>query len=155
MSDQQLYCPVRKLHVQAQPEEEVRQKLIHFLTERLHFPLSGLAVEKALHQMPHLALKSKDPLPDRRADIVCFARGIHPAYDLYPLLLIECKAVPLNQSTIQQVLGYNRHLGAHFVAIANADEVKLGWNDPESGETRFVPYIPTYDQLLRSISQAG
>lgn len=155
MSAKELYCPVRQLRVQVQPEEEVRQKLIHFLTERLRFPLSGLAVEKALHQMPHLALSGKEPLPDRRADIVSFAKGIHPEHDLYPLLLIECKAVPLNQGVIQQVLGYNRHLGAYFVAIANADEVQMGWHDPEKGETRFVPYIPTYDQLIRSINQAG
>lgn len=147
-----LFCPVRKVVVKALPEEIVRQRLITFLVDKLRYPLCNLAVEKNLLQMPHLALKSKQQLPDRRADIVCYAKGIHPQHDLYPLLLIECKAVPLNQNVIQQVLGYNQHLEALFVAVANESETRTGWYDPESKDYKFVPYIPMYDQLIRSLN---
>lgn len=147
----ELFCPVRKEWVKPFPEEIVRQKLLQFLIHRLGFPSSSLVVEKALHQMPHLALQPRNQLPDRRADIVSFAKGIHATHELYPLLLIECKAVPLNQQVIQQVLGYNHHLGAAFVALANAEETKCGWYDSEKREHCFVPYIPSYDQLMRSL----
>lgn len=151
-SPSELFCLVRRVLVKKLPEEIVRQRLITFLVDKLGYPLSNLAVEKSLHQMPHLALKSKQQLPDRRADIVCYAKGIHAKHDLYPLLLIECKAVPLNQNVIQQVLGYNHHLEALFVAVANENETRTGWYDPDLKEYRFVPYIPMYDQLIRSIN---
>jgi hypothetical protein len=147
----ELFCSIRKMWVKANPEEKVRQKLISFLIERLYFPSSSILVEKSLHQMPHLALNPKADFPDRRADLVCFAKGIHPDFDLYPLLLIECKAVPINQNVIQQTLGYNHHLRAHFIAVANERETRTGWYDHERGEYRFVDYIPTYDQLIRSL----
>ncbi len=149
--EEMLLCPVRKSWAKALPEEVVRHRLLHFMIDKLHFPLSSLVVEKALNQMPHLALKPRQELPDRRADIVCYAKGIHPGYDLYPLLLIECKAVALTQSVIQQVLGYNQHVEALFVAVANEKEMRTGWFDREKRKYQFIPYIPSYDQLIRSL----
>lgn len=151
----ELYCSIRKTWVKALPEEIVRQKLIGFLTQRLYFPASTILVEKALHQFPHLALKPRQDFPDRRADLVCYAKGIHPEHELFPLLLIECKAVPLTQDVIQQALGYNHHLGAYFIAVANDTETKLGWFDEERQDYRFISYIPSYDQLLRSLMQTA
>ena len=143
---QKLFCPIRREWVAALPEEIVRQKLILFMTETLKFPVETLAVEVALKSMPHL--KNQEGIPNRRADIVCFAKGIHPDFDLYPLLMVECKAVPLTQKVISQVVGYNNHVQAHFVSVVNEGELKTGWYDETSGEYSFMDNIIHYDEML-------
>jgi len=141
-------CAIRKVPVEATPEEIVRQELLLRMLGPLGFPEGCIAVEKALRQMPHLALADCE-IPDRRADIVCFAKGIHPDHDLFPLLLIECKAVKLTPRVINQVSGYNHYMGARFIAVANRDEVRLGWIDPETEQYTYIPYIPEYQELLK------
>lgn len=124
---QKLYCRLRKQWVAALPEEKVRQALIAQLIDNLGYPASSIALEKGLRQMPHISSRQK--LPSRRADIVCFAPGIHPDHSLYPLLLIECKAVPLTPTVVNQVVSYNHFVKAYYIAIANEQEVRLGWYD--------------------------
>ena len=131
----------------------MRQQLVHRMIHSLDYPSSYLVVEKALKQMPHLTLQDK-PIPDRRADLICYAKGIHPQHDLYPLLLVECKATKITQKVINQVVGYNYHLRAYFVAVANDHEIQTGWLDPAKGAYTFVPYLPSYPQLVRSWGQA-
>ncbi len=143
----QIFCPIRQIWVLAQPEECVRQSLIQQMTQQWGYPLGGLAVEKELHQMPHLS-SSPLPLPKRRADLVFFAKGTPPYDSLYPLLLIECKAVKLTSKVIRQVIGYNFYLQAYFIALANQKEVLLGWYDQSLQNFSFIPYIPSYQKLL-------
>lgn len=143
----QLFCCIRHNWVAALPEEIVRQQLIQRMTQELGYPLSGFALEKSLQQMPHLALSSSK-MPARRADLVFFAKGIHPQYDLYPLLLIECKAIPLAQKVLRQVIGYNFYVQAPFLAVANQTEVRLGWYEKQSEEYLFVPDLLPYGQLM-------
>lgn len=143
-----IYCSIRKMWVAALPEEIIRQRLITHMIQNLSFPSSSLAVEKGLKQMPHLTLLPGD-IPDRRADLVCFAKGIHPDHSLYPLLLIECKAVPLNSKVMHQVMGYNHFLKAHFIAAANENEIRLGWLDKTFQTYQFIPYLPSYTDLLK------
>lgn len=144
-----LICPIRKTAVPALPEERVRVQLLIDLVDKLGYPAGCLAVEKELSQIAHLrSLCGK--LPQRRADIICFAKGIHPTEELYPLLLIECKAVPLSNKMINQVAGYNHFLKAHYIALVNQHEIRTGWFDPLTQSYRFVPYLPTYAQLMRS-----
>lgn len=138
---QQVECAVRRQWVAATPEEMVRQRLLLKLTRQLGYPLSHIAVEVALHQMPHLQVK---PKLSRRADIVCYAPNLRMGYPLYPLLLIECKAVPLNARVIQQVVGYNQYVQACYVVIANACEERVGWFDSCAGEYQFFDGLPTY-----------
>jgi len=141
-----IYCPIRKINVAALPEEIIRQKLIACMTQQLGFPLSYLAVEKELRQMPHLKLVN-NKVPQRRADLICFSKEIHPQHSLYPLLIVECKAVKLTLKVARQVAGYNHFVGAYFVAIANESDVKTGWYDSVRKEYIFVDYLPSYDQL--------
>lgn len=150
----QLYCPIRKLWVAALPEEVIRQKLVLQMIQQLGFPESCLVLEKGLSQMPHLALSGKE-IPKRRADLICFSKGIHPYHDLYPLLLIECKAVKLTHKVINQVAGYNHFLQAYFIAIANEDEIKTGWYDAQSKDYVFVDYLPSYQQLCQRVLNQG
>lgn len=146
MHSDQLFCPIRKLWVVATPEELVRQSLIQMMTKELGFPASGIAMEKGLNQMPHLS-RSSVPIPTRRADIVVFAKDIHPDHIFYPLLLIECKAVPLTEKVIRQVVGYNQFVNARFIAIVNQNEIKLGWFHHEQQDYYFIPGLLPFDTL--------
>lgn len=139
-----IYCPVRKIEVEDQPEERVRQKLVKTMVQSLGYPLSGISIEKSLRQMPHIS----GPVPDCRVDILVYAPGIHPDYPLYPLLIIECKAQAIKEDAFQQVIGYNHYCGAPYFALAGADEFKMGWWEENSLKT--IPFLPSYQQLLAS-----
>lgn len=151
MSAKSLICPIRKAAVTPLPEERIRVQLLCDLIDKLGYPPSGLAVEKELAQIPHLrSMASK--LPQRRADVICFAKGIHPTEELYPLLLIECKAIKLTSKMINQVVGYNHYLKACYIALINQEEIRTGWFDKTTQTYQFVPYLPTYTQLLGRLS---
>lgn len=137
----ELFCLMRQESVADTPEERVRQRLLHHLIHKLHFPKSGIVVERALNQLPHIEAAD---IPDRRADILCYLQG-------KPLLLIECKAAPLNDVAMRQLIGYNHYVQAFFICLANAAETKLGWYDLSKKDYTFIPYIPTCEQLKRSI----
>lgn len=136
-----IFDPFRQCMVAATPEELVRQKVLQVMITQLGFPKELLAVEKQLSQLPHL--QEIASLPNRRIDILCFAKGIHPTYPLYPLLLVECKEG--DQDAEPQVLGYNSFIKAPFVAIARENEVHLLY--PEK-----LPFLPPYSQLMEQVA---
>ncbi len=142
-----LQCRVRKTLVEDLPEERVRQAVLGRMVDELGYPLSCLMVEKALKQMPHVMSGA----PDRRVDIACFGKGIHPAHELYPLLVVECKAIPLSAAVIKQITGYNHYIKSYFIAIANGEEFRTGWFDSTVDAYQFVPYLPTYAELINSL----
>ncbi len=148
----QVFCSVRRQWVAALPEEIVRQNLLKHLINQLGFPASLIVVEMSLQQMPHLNL-GQGHIPERRADVVCFAKGIHPVHDLYPLLLIECKAVKLSAKVINQVTGYNHFLKACFIAAVSQEKVQMGWFDRSKQTYVFANHIPSYQQLISSVSK--
>lgn len=150
-SRQTLYCRIRKEWVAALPEEYVRQRILNHMIDDLEFPAPLIAVECALGRMPHLSAAERAHVPDRRADIVCFAKD-PVSGQLYPLLVIECKAVKLAARVINQVLGYNHFMRAHFIAIANQEEIRLGWYDAQRGQYEFVDYLPGHPSLIKSIT---
>lgn len=152
LSKEKIYCSIRKEQVSRTQEELVRLKLVDHLIKDLEFPSGYLLLEKSLKEMPHLALTDKK-MPARRADIVCFAKNIHREHELFPLLLIECKAVKLTQKVISQVSGYNYYVQAKFIAVVNQVEMQFGFYDHSLCQYQFIPYIPNYNQLLLSISE--
>ncbi len=121
------------------------------MVHKLGFPLSFIAVEKELKQLPHITLP-ESKLPQRRFDIIAFAKDIHPDHSLFPLLLIECKAVALTPKVAGQVVGYNDHVKAPFVAIANADHILTGSYDKEAGHFRFTEGLPSYPELVQAVT---
>ncbi|WP_068467167.1 type I restriction enzyme HsdR N-terminal domain-containing protein [Candidatus Protochlamydia phocaeensis] len=151
MPDQttQLFCLLRKKWIAATPEEKIRQNFVLSLTQQLGYPLGCLAMEKSLSQMPHLQHLSQSSLPNRRTDIIVFAQGLHPHYAYYPLLLIECKAVPLNAKVMRQIVGYNRYLQAYFLALVNQNENLFGWYDADLNDFSFRAGVPPYVVLLQ------
>jgi hypothetical protein len=145
-----IFDPIRQDFFKATPEEKVRQKLIRFMINQLNFPKGSLAVEKELSLLPHL--KNRKSAPEkRRADIICFAKNIHPKFLLYPLLLIECKAHFLTDATIEQALGYNHCVGSYFVCIANKEQIKTFWYT--DNKYRSIGFLPEYNQLIYSVTK--
>lgn len=142
-----LFCSIRQQRVASLPEEKVRQTLLQTMTEELGYPKGNLAVEKSLDQLPHLHMHAS--LPKRRADVIVFGKDIVAEYPLYPLLLIECKAVPLTQNVLRQVIGYNHFVGAFFIAVVNQTSTYLGCYDPSVQDYRFVPKMMHYQDLVR------
>jgi len=145
------FDPVRKKWVEATPEENIRQDLIEKMLGELGYPLSFLSVEKELSLLPHLQLAAKEAVPRRRADVLVFAKGLHPDHALFPLLMIECKAVPLTPKFASQVVGYNAIVQAPFLALANGGQILTGFFDHNGGHYRFEPGLPTYAELLAGV----
>lgn len=124
------------------------------MVNSLGFPLENISVEKGLDQMPHLNISGKE-VPERRSDIICFAKNIHSEYSLYPLLLVECKSVKLSQKVKNQVIGYHRYLHSYFLAVVNQSEAQTGWLNRSTGEYEFTEGLPSYRQLLDSIQKTS
>jgi hypothetical protein len=145
-----LYDAIRGKAVGEQPEELVRQAFVNVIVRELGYPRELIMLEKQLSQLPHLTL-SQEKIPDRRLDVICFAKGIHSDFELYPLLMVECKAVKLTPKVTQQVVSYNHYVKACFVAVVNVEEVKTGWYDKESKEYKFIDGLPSYQELLAQV----
>lgn len=114
----------------SKPEEELRQKLLQKMTGEWGYPKSLIAVEKGIGT--------------RRFDILVYERK-----SLKPLLLIECKAKKLTESAYNQVFGYNDAIGAPFLSLASATEIKTFWR--EGTKIVSVPFLPTYDALYDTV----
>src|SRR5690242_14822270 len=93
----QHFDEVRRAWVAATPEEGVRQRVLKKMIHALGFPKELIAVEKELKELPHLAGRS---VPERRIDVLCYGKEIHPEHSLYPLLLIECKREAIDEAEI-------------------------------------------------------
>lgn len=142
-----LSCIIRKEWVAATPEELVRQRLLTEMIDTLGYPKGWICVEQHLADLVAPAQRHAQ-VPKRRADILCYSTQLRPDGALHPLLLIECKAVALNEAVFRQVLGYNRYVGAPFVCLANSSQTLLGWQEPNSSHYRFRHDLPSYPQLL-------
>lgn len=149
----QLFCTIRKRWITATPEEKIRQFYIQHMVENLCYPLNSIILEKNLNQLPHLDPSAHALLPTRRIDLLLLAKDLHPRFPFYPLLLIECKATPLNDKAMRQLMGYNHYLQACFVALANQQELRLGWMDPVSQIFQMSSGLPPYELLLKQAAQ--
>lgn len=93
-----------------------------------------MAVEKELSELSHLDPALRLKVPKRRIDLLCFAKE---GSLLIPLLLVECKAVPLTERMKRQVMGYNYYVKARHVALVSHKSAWFGtatsegytWND--------------------------
>ncbi|MCX6988241.1 MAG: type I restriction enzyme HsdR N-terminal domain-containing protein [Chlamydiae bacterium] len=151
---QEIFDSIRKKWVHCTPEEIVRQQLINHMVYELFYPKELIAIEKVLSSIPTV-----DPgnmqLPDRRVDLICFAKGIHPSYPLYPLLLVECKeSILLKKEAQDQVIGYNYFIKAYFVAVAYPGGVEWGCYDRKKQEYLFFPSLPPYSRLIQAVTHA-
>ncbi len=145
-----IFDPVRGANVAASPEERVRQYWLHALIQEKGFPKHLILIEKELSQLPHLSARRRS-LPDRRIDILCMAPSADPQNPFFPLLLIECKEGKVSPQAYLQLAGYNDHVKACFIGIANPEEFRLGYYDASSGKYRFVTQLPTFKEFTAYI----
>ncbi|NBT08389.1 MAG: type I restriction enzyme HsdR N-terminal domain-containing protein [Chitinophagia bacterium] len=123
----QIFDPFRKSWVVLTPEEWVRQNLLQYLVQILHYPSSLIAVEKEI-KLGELS---------KRFDIVVYKNEL-------PWMIIECKEakVALNEKTMEQILQYQQVLKAQYLFISNGHET-LGAKI-ESGKLQALQNFPDY-----------
>ena len=129
---QYIFDGIRKKFVVLQPEEWVRQHLLHFLIFTKNFPKSMVNVEK---QLTVNSLK-------RRYDVVVF----NPDGSIF--LLVECKApeIKIDQSTFDQIARYNYQLKANYLLVTNGLEHYCCEMDHEHEKYRFLEDIPDFSR---------
>lgn len=128
----------RKRYVALTPEEWVRQHLIRFLIEDLHYPAALLAVES---QIDFNGMK-------KRCDAILYNNRAQPA------LIIEVKAphVAITQEIFDQVAVYNAKLEVEFFIISNGMEHYFCFADKQNNKYDVQTEIPVYASFLEMTS---
>ncbi|WP_298475780.1 type I restriction enzyme HsdR N-terminal domain-containing protein [uncultured Maribacter sp.] len=128
----QIFDVIRKKFVQLQPEEWVRQHVVHYLIEEKKYPISLINVEK---QLTINNLK-------KRYDIVVFNTDgtIH--------ILVECKApqIKITQNTFDQIAQYNLQLNANYLMVTNGLQHLYCEMDFEKEKYTFLRKIPDFSR---------
>jgi hypothetical protein len=121
---------IRKKFVVLQPEEWVRQHVLHYLVLDKKYPKSHINVEKQLE-----VNKLK-----KRYDIVVYNMdgSIH--------LLIECKApkVPITKLVFDQMARYNMDLKATYLMVTNGLQHFYCQMDYVKKEYTFLENLPAF-----------
>lgn len=101
----EIFDPLRKRWVKLSSEEWVRQNMIQYLIQELHYPSALISIEK---QIRLGSLK-------KRFDILVYDKN-HA-----PFMLVECKAteVALTEEVLQQALRYHLSVPCPYIAISN------------------------------------
>ena len=127
-----IFDGIRKKFVSLQPEEWVRQHVIHFLVFTKKYPKGYINVEKQL-MVNQLKL---------RYDVVVYnADGsIH--------LLVECKApeIKITQTTFDQIARYNYALKSDYLMVTNGLEHYCCKMDFENEKYQFLKEIPDFSR---------
>jgi hypothetical protein len=125
-----VFDPVRKGYFRASKEELVRQCIILFLSEKLGYRTSLMAVEKSL-QLNDLK---------RRFDLLVYASNHLPA------MLVELKnpEVPVSQDTFRQIAAYNLALKVPFLLVSNGIQTYCCAIDFAKAEFQFLDAVPAY-----------
>jgi Type I restriction enzyme R protein N terminus (HSDR_N) len=95
----------RKKWISLTPEEWVRQHVLQYLTASLHYPLSHLAVERAI------TLNCLQ----KRCDVIVFSNSGEP------VMIVECKAPEeqLTEKVFEQIARYNLSLKVKYLWVTN------------------------------------
>ncbi len=127
-----IFDVVRKKFVVLQPEEWVRQHVVHFLIEEKKYPKSLINVEK------QLSLNGTK----KRYDIVIF----HPNGTIN--ILVECKApsVVIDQKVFDQIARYNMQLEADYLMVTNGLNHFYCETDLVNEKYAFLRALPNYER---------
>ena len=100
-----VFDPLRRQYVALTPEEQVRQKMLHFLVETRKMPAGLIAVEYSIkvNNMP------------KRCDMVIFNNLGEPQ------MIVECKAetVPVTEKVLDQAIRYYSGLKVKYLTLTN------------------------------------
>jgi len=127
-----VFDPVRKKWIILTPEERVRQHLILYLHNQLHYPLSLMETEKQFKLFNTI----------KRADIILNDSN------LKPIVIVECKApdVQINQAVFEQAIRYNMALKVNYLFISNG--LKHYAIKMNSGNPVFLNHLPEYKKII-------
>lgn len=100
-----VFDPLRRQWVSLTPEEQVRQKILHFLVETRKVAAGLIAVEYSI---------KVNNLP-KRCDIVVFNNLGEPQ------MIVECKAetVPITEKVLDQAIRYYSGLKVKYLTLTN------------------------------------
>ncbi len=128
-----IFDPVRKKQVRLTPEEWVRQHIIRYLAEALHYPVSHMVVEHAL-RLNNLT---------KRADLLVYNQALKPAF------LIECKApgIILNLKVMEQVSRYNLIFMVPWLMVSNGLIHYVAYVNHEERRVNQFDHIPDYCEI--------
>ncbi|MEN8790486.1 MAG: type I restriction enzyme HsdR N-terminal domain-containing protein [Flavobacteriaceae bacterium] len=123
---------IRKKFVVLQPEEWVRQHVVHWLIDHKQYPASLINVEKKI-TVNNLT---------KRYDIVVF----NPDGSIE--LLVECKShtQSLTQEVFDQVARYNLQIKASFLMLTNGLQHYFCKLDLEEEKYSFLKQIPDFSR---------
>lgn len=127
-----IFDVIRKKFVVLQPEEWVRQHVLHHLIRDKNYPVSLINVERllTLHQRK------------KRYDIVVYepGGGIH--------LLVECKSPGkrITQESFDQIARYNMELRATFLLVTNGLDHFYCQMDYQQEKYIFLQQIPDFSR---------
>lgn len=130
---QYIWDIVRKKYVVLQPEEWVRQHLIHYFHHQLGYPFSLMLVEKQLKSAGRIW----------RADIVLYdSSGI-------PKVLVECKApdIQLSEETFLQAAKYNSVYQVPMLIISNGLQHYGAEVNLVKGSCKFLKKLPDFKTI--------
>ena len=127
-----IFDVIRKKFVVLQPEEWVRQHVVHYLILQKKYPKSLINVEK---QLTIGTIK-------KRYDIVVFEPNGSIA------LLVECKAptIKINQHVFDQTARYNMKLNATYLMVTNGLDHYYCKMDYDEEKYRFLQAIPDFSR---------
>ena len=126
---------IRKKYVAHTPEENVRLKLINYLTTTKGYPQTLISVET-----PHKYSKM-----NKRSDMLVYDSNGRP------LMLVECKApeVAITDKVFEQIAIYNLAIKAPYLLITNGIQNYCMATATETSPLRFLTEIPEYHDLLQ------
>lgn len=125
-----IFDVIRKKYVLLQPEEWVRQHVLHYLIQIKKYPRSLINVEK---QLTVNNLK-------KRYDVVVYNS------DGSINILVECKApnINLTQASFDQIARYNMQLKANHLMLSNGIEHYYCKMDYDKEKYVFLKEIPDF-----------
>ncbi|MCM4173938.1 restriction endonuclease subunit R [Arenibacter sp. TNZ] len=125
-----IFDVIRKKFVVLQPEEWVRQHVVHNLISDKNYPQAHINVEKQL-----LINKLK-----KRYDVVVF----NPSGSIE--ILVECKSpdIKITQLVFDQIARYNLNLKAKYLMVTNGMNHFFCKMDFDKEQYSFLKDIPSY-----------
>jgi len=125
-----VFDPVRKKWVKLTPEEHVRQYLLQYMIQALHYPAALTAVER----------KITNGALTKRFDVVVYNRNHQP------WLLAECKEpeIPISEDTLFQLLHYHRNIPCRYWLLTNGHQMFCA-DAGDIGNIRWMDGLPLYE----------
>jgi hypothetical protein len=134
LKDDLIWCVLRRKYIKNTPEEWVRQHFIHYLINKLNYPVGLMASEKMV----------KYNGMSKRCDIVSFSN------ELKTIMIVECKApkIKLTEDVFYQIAKYNFTLKAPLLILTNGLQHIVAHVDVENNEVKYLEELPVFKDAL-------